>query len=89
MTSTGELGKMFWEGKDRGTASRTALIRTTNGAMLIDYGWAVLAERIGNTIHIYDGWDKYSPTTSKHISQLGLRREGENIIHHAERKEVG
>lgn len=75
MVGTSELGKMFHEGKTRGMASRTTIVEGKNKTYLVDYGWAILAERDKKSgrITYYSGWDKYSPTTSKHISQTGIR----------------
>jgi hypothetical protein len=75
MVGTSELGGMFKAGKTRGWASRTTIVDGKSKTYLVDYGWAVLAERDKKSglITYYAGWDKYSPTTSKHISQLGLR----------------
>ena len=42
------------------------------GNKLIGYGWAVYAKRNKRNnrwfITLYDGWYKYSPTTSKHLN---------------------
>lgn len=75
MISTSSLGDMFRRGETRGQASRTSIVDGSGFTYLVDYGWAVLAKRNKRTgrITAYLDWDKYSPTTSKHISQLGLR----------------
>jgi hypothetical protein len=75
MISTSELGMLFRQGANRGVASRTTIVEGKNFTYLVDYGWAVLAKRSKRTGEIlyYSGWYGYSPTTSKHISQLGLR----------------
>jgi len=75
MTSISELGRMFINGANRGTASRTSIVEGKNATYLVDYGWAILAKRNKTTgkITYYSGWDSYSQTTSKHITQLGLR----------------
>jgi len=75
MTTANDLGRMFKEGA---TSGRTNNIRIINGkgkTYVVDYGWAILGSRDKKTgkITYYSGWDGYSPTTSKHISQLGLR----------------
>lgn len=79
MVSTPELGRMFKDGYTHGTASRTQIINGVNFTYLVDYGHAVLAMRNKKSgrITYFSGWDKYSVTTSKHISQLGLR-----VVHH-------
>lgn len=43
---------------------------------LVDFGWAVLAKRskVSGRVIYYSGWDGYSPTTSKHITQANLRQ---------------
>jgi len=41
-----------------------------SGGIVVDFGWAVLAKRTPKTITIYNGWRGYSPTTTKHISQI-------------------
>jgi hypothetical protein len=75
MVSTSELGGAFKRGETRGQASRTVIVDGKGKTYLVDYGWAILAERDKKSgiITYYAGWDRYSPTTSKHISQLGLR----------------
>lgn len=75
MMRTTELGRLFRQGANRGTASRTNIVEGRNATYLVDYGWAILAKRSKKTgkITYYSGWDGYSPSTSKHISQLDLR----------------
>lgn len=74
MVGTSELGRMFKQGETRGQASRTSIVEGKNKTYLVDYGWAVLAERDKKSgrITYYSGWYGYSPTTSKHIGQTGL-----------------
>jgi hypothetical protein len=73
------LGIRFKQGETKGQASRTSIVDGKNFTYLVDYGWAVLAKRNKHTgkIIYYSGWYGYSPSTSKHISQLGLRGEKE------------
>jgi hypothetical protein len=86
MVSTSELGRRFREGDTRGQSSNTMIMSKGNKTYLVDYGWAILASRDRNTgkITYYSGWDRYSPTTSKHISQLGLR-EVKNVVKQTKR----
>jgi len=74
MTSTGKLGDMFFAGKTGGKASRTQIVNGKNFTYIVDYGWAVLGMRNKKTgkVTYFSGWYGYSPTTSKHISQIGL-----------------
>ncbi|MGD9381093.1 MAG: hypothetical protein PVI03_01475 [Candidatus Thorarchaeota archaeon] len=73
-TSTSDLGDKFRRGATRGQASRTTIVNGNGFTYLVDYGWAVLAKRNKRTgrITAYPDWWGYSPSTSKHISQLHL-----------------
>lgn len=75
MVRVGELGTLFKQGANRGVASNMNIVEGKHFTYLVDFGWAVLAKRskISGRIVYYSGWDGYSPTTSKHISQAGLR----------------
>lgn len=75
MVGTSELGRMFKRGDTKGIASRTQIIEDKNFTYLLEYGHAILAKRSKRTGEVlyYSGWDRYSPSTSKHITQLGLR----------------
>jgi len=75
MVRVSDLGTMFKKGVKRGTASNMNIVDGKHFTYLVDYGWAVLAKRskVSGKIVYYSGWDGYSPTTSKHISQAGLR----------------
>ena len=78
--STKQLGILFKEGATKGQASRTTIVEGKNKTYLVDYGWAILAERDKKTgrITAYEGWRGYSPSTSKHISQTGVL--GANVV---------
>ena len=75
MVRVSQLGEMFKRGKRCGSASNMNIIEGKHFTFLVDFGWAVLAKRskASGKILYYSGWDGYSPTTSKHISQTGLR----------------
>lgn len=72
--STSELGKQFREGATKGRSSNTQIVDGRRKTYLVDYGWAILAERdkVSGKITYYSGWRGYSTSTSKHIGQLGL-----------------
>jgi len=82
--SLGAVAKAFWSGSRRRVKMATCSYVPVRGGggMLLDYGWAILARRSakGNVV-IYDGWRKYSTTTSSHISKLGLYATGRGIRH--------
>jgi len=73
---------MFFAGHTKGTSSRSQIVNGKNFTYLVDYGWAVLAMRNKKSrkVTYYSGWDKYSPTTSKHISQFGLRYRSHRTV---------
>lgn len=81
MISTPELGRKFKEGATRGISSRTSIVEGKDKTYLVDYGWAILGERDKKTgkMTYYSGWYGYSPTTSKHISQTGIRMAEKTI----------
>jgi len=78
-----ELGLRFHSGKKSGQSSRTRIINKPENTLLVDYDWAVLAKRHKDTGHItyYSGWDRYSRSTSRHITRTNLR--GSNFISEA------
>jgi hypothetical protein len=82
MTSTSQLGDMFFAGRTSGTSNRSQIVNGKNFTYLVDYGWAVLAMRNKKTgkVTYFSGWDKYSTTTSKHISQFGLRHRAHKTV---------
>ncbi len=43
---------------------------------LIGYGWAVYAENKEGELTVYEGWQGYSRTTSKHLSLLRQFADG-------------
>jgi len=72
--STSDLGEKFRRGDMGGQSSNTQIVDGKGFTYLVDYGWAVLAKRNKRTgrITAYPDWWGYSPSTSKHISQLHL-----------------
>lgn len=93
MTSVSEVGRAFWEGRTKtgggGKLASVTSAKIGRKLVLYEYGHAVLAERLPDgKVIIYDGWYGYSRTTSKHFGQLGLYREGNNIIRSNQKKSL-
>jgi len=92
--SVSDIGRAFWAGQSRSggggkQANVTSKFYKDGSGILYEYGWAVLAEKKpSGKVIIYDGWYGYSPTTSKHFSQLGLNATGANIVHSKEAKQL-
>jgi len=82
MVDAGDLGRMFKQGATKGRTNNIKIINGKNKTYVVDYDWAILGSRDKKTgkITYYSGWDGYSPTTSKHISQLGLRYSADRIM---------
>ena len=74
-TSTSDLGDKFRRGDKDGRSSNTQIVNGKGFTYLVDYGWAVLAKRNKRTgrLTAYPDWYGYSPSTSKHVTQLDLR----------------
>lgn len=70
MQSNEELVRNFSNGAQRGQSNRMSILRGNNGeTFLIDYGWAVIGERLKNgKVIAYTGWKGYSSTTSRHVN---------------------
>lgn len=63
-----ELIKRFIRGETTGTASRMEIREMGDGTALVGYGWALYAYRSpSGEIQLYNGWDGYSSTTTKHL----------------------
>ena len=73
--STSEVSRRFHSGKKSGKGANIEIVDHPNDTLLVDFGWAVLAKRDKKTgdITYYSGWDRYSRTTSRHITKAGLR----------------
>lgn len=75
-----DIGRAFKEGKTKGKSNSMDIVDRPNETLLVGYGWAVYGARNKKTgkITFFKGWDGYSPTTSKQLSQTGLR--GADIV---------
>lgn len=69
------IGDAFFSGEKKGTSNSMKIVSKGDKTLLVGYGHAVYAERDNNThiVTFFKGWDKYSPTTSKQLSQTRLR----------------
>jgi hypothetical protein len=58
-----------------GKSNSMEIVNTPKNTLLVGYGWAVYGKRDKATgeVTFYKGWDGYSRTTSKQLSQAGLR----------------
>ena len=70
-----EIGQLFKGGATSGKSNSMQIIDSKDKTLLVGYGHAVYGSRDKNTgeITFYKGWDGYSITTSKQLSQTGLR----------------
>lgn len=76
---TAELVAGFFRGSEQGTASRSRIVEKSGHVVLLHYGWAVLAERVGNSYVVYPDWHGYSSTTSR-IVNLVKRNAPSNTL---------
>lgn len=69
------IGHAFFDGKTRGKSLHMEIVDKGDKTLLVGYGWAVYGSRDKKTgkVTFYKGWDGYSKTTSKHLSQTHLR----------------
>ena len=69
------IGNMFFAGETKGKYNNMEIIDKGDKTLLVGYGWAVYGSRDKQTgeVTFYKGWDGYSRTTSKQLSQAGLR----------------
>ena len=74
--SVREVGKAFDDGLESsgGTGGNIKTIKSGNDLLLVGYDWAIYGKKNLKTgkVTYYEGWYGYSPTTSKHLSQVGL-----------------
>lgn len=74
--SVREVGKAFYDGLEAsgGTGGNIKTIKRGKDLLMIGYGWAIYGKKNLKTgkVTYYEGWYGYSPTTSKHLSQVGL-----------------
>jgi len=70
------IGDAFFSGKTEGSSLHMKIVDIGNKTLLVGYGHAVYGSRDKNTgeVTFYKGWDGYSRTTSKQLSQTGLRK---------------
>lgn len=79
--STSEVGERFFAGKKSGRAKNIKIVHRDPFTLLVDFDWAVLAQRNKKTggVTYFSGWDRYSRSTTRHISHTGLRDSYDNI----------
>jgi hypothetical protein len=77
--STYEVAERFRAGKKSGRAARMKIVDDPKHTLLVDFDWAILAKRHKKSglVTYYSGWDRYSRSTTRHISKSGLRYDAD------------
>lgn len=64
-------------------------VRSTEGGELYSYGAMIAEFNDDGTITVYDGWDGYSKTTSKHMGYLHRHLEDSGVEYEATHEPEG
>lgn len=73
--SVHDIGQAFFAGEKAYNGRNLESVKSGNKMYLVGYGHAIYGEKNLKTgrVTYYSGWDGYSRTTSKHLSQSGIR----------------
>jgi len=84
------IGRAFFRGERGGHTSNQniKIVDTPHETLLVGYGWAVYGARdkASGEVTFYQGWKGYSRSTSKQLSQTGLRADSDIVLE--ERREL-